>query len=202
MEPQPHQSATRTSAYPSREANSDNPITDRSREEIRKAQDEARAAARDVGQRIRDDAARACENGKHEVAEHLRAIGAMGHAAADRAEEDEHGPPPRYASTIADTLEDAADYVDRTDLAGLRRDASQLARDHPALVLGGLVLAGFVAGRVLTASSRRAEDDEDQTVGRSYDPDAEDARTRATVAAGISSPRTAPPAGDERTPTL
>ena len=72
------------------------------------------------------------------------------------------------AAGLTDTAADQLDRVSATlrqkDLSTMFAEASDLARSHPAIFLGGAVALGFVAGRFLRASSEReAGDDFDRS---------------------------------------
>lgn len=93
----------------------------------------------------------------------------------------------RRVSTLAETLRDtsgklrqrdetavasltgsAADQLDRVsrslrekDVGTMFAEASDLARSHPAIFLGGTVALGFIAGRFLRASGERIHEQDD-----------------------------------------
>lgn len=69
-------------------------------------------------------------------------------------------------TTAAGLTDSAADQLDRMsaslrqkDLSTMLSEASDLARSHPAIFLGGAVALGFIAGRFLRASGEREHDD-------------------------------------------
>lgn len=66
-----------------------------------------------------------------------------------------------FANQAADRIQGLADYVRSRDFNGLRADAEDFGRRHPALVLSGLLLAGFVVGSAIKAG-RSATQDTDQ----------------------------------------
>lgn len=53
------------------------------------------------------------------------------------------------ANIVADKLDNVASYLDRKDARGIGEDFGGLVRSNPALVMGGLLAAGFLAGRLL-----------------------------------------------------
>src|SRR6188768_1461801 len=82
-----------------------------------------------------------------------------------------------FANRAADRLESVADYVRTTDLARLKQDAAGIARRHPALVMGGLLVAGLILGSVVKASVeslRESERDDGEDFDEPY-PDGHDA---------------------------
>ncbi len=60
-----------------------------------------------------------------------------------------------FAHLAADRVQRVADYVRSCDYTGLRRDAEDFARRHPAAFFGGLFTLGLILGNVATASRRR-----------------------------------------------
>lgn len=58
----------------------------------------------------------------------------------------------------ADQLERVSASLRNKDLATMLSEASDLARSHPAIFLGGAVALGFVAGRFLHASGEEPHD--------------------------------------------
>ena len=74
------------------------------------------------------------------------------------------------AAGLTDTAADQLDRVSRAlrekDVGTMFAEASDLARSHPAIFLGGAVALGFLAGRFLRASGEhRHDDDNDGRVG-------------------------------------
>jgi hypothetical protein len=61
--------------------------------------------------------------------------------------------------TAADQLDRVSASLRNKDLSTMMSEASDLARSHPAIFLGGAVALGFVAGRFLRASSEEVQDD-------------------------------------------
>ena len=58
----------------------------------------------------------------------------------------------RLASTAADSVERLGSYLDRTDVNGLMRDLSSMARRNPTVVFGAALAAGVMVGRFLRSS--------------------------------------------------
>ena len=76
-----------------------------------------------------------------------------------------------FANRAADRLESVADYVRTTDLSRLKQDAAGIARRHPALVMGGLLVAGLILGSVAKASVeslRESEPDDGEDLEEPY----------------------------------
>jgi hypothetical protein len=61
----------------------------------------------------------------------------------------------------ADRLNQAAQYVRGRDFNGLREDAANFARRHPAVFFGGLFVAGLVIGNLAKATASRGGHEEE-----------------------------------------
>lgn len=123
--------------------------------------DAARERAKELGSRVRDEAMRAGEVGRKRVADRLRKLSDAAEDDRERAEDaDAEGSSAieRGAGSISAGLADAADYLERNDAGSITRDVAGVARRHPAVVVGGLALAGFALGRFLTARPERGEE--------------------------------------------
>ena len=124
---------------------------------------EAKGAAKDLGQSARDAGQKAASAATHE-AQH-QAEAARGRAADEvsdisvalrrAAEETREGSPQeRTFGMLAETLADAADAIRTKDLGEVTHDLSTFARRNPLAFLGGAALVGFAATRFAKASSR------------------------------------------------
>jgi hypothetical protein len=93
------------------------------------------------------------EEQKQSAAAH---IGRYGTALRDsaRSVEDEDPNVAYFANRAAERIERIADYIRSTDLTGLRHDAEDLARRHPALFMGGMFIAGIVLGGLVKTSAK------------------------------------------------
>jgi hypothetical protein len=125
--------------------------------------DSGPSSVRDTVQKVREATATTAGKAKAKVAE----IAGEGKSAAanrvagysDRlreaarsAEAAEDPNVAHFAAQAADRLEKVADYVRDADFARMREDATQTARRHPALFLGGMFVAGIVLGNLAKAS--------------------------------------------------
>ncbi len=61
-----------------------------------------------------------------------------------------------YGDTAADKIEQAAKYFERHDVEAIYHDVEQLARQNPAIFIGGAFALGFLAARFLKSSSSRS----------------------------------------------
>jgi hypothetical protein len=77
-----------------------------------------------------------------------------------------------FANQAADRIEAVADYIRDSDFSRLRQDAEGVARRHPALFMGGMLLAGLVLGNMAKASGqdlRNKDGDEDYSPGSDFE---------------------------------
>jgi hypothetical protein len=71
----------------------------------------------------------------------------------------------RAASAAADQIDRFSDAIRDKDLGGLGHDVSQFARRNPLAFAAGAATLGFVIGRLLKASSRDPDFDDDYASG-------------------------------------
>jgi ElaB/YqjD/DUF883 family membrane-anchored ribosome-binding protein len=123
--------------------------------------------AHQLGENVGEGAARATEAGKAKLSEQLdRQTSEAGsqarslattlrrssrQLAAERGES--HST--RLSNSLAERLEQAGAYLERTQGSQLLDDAEQFARQRPWVVAGAAAVAGLMASRLLKASSDR-----------------------------------------------
>lgn len=110
----------------------------------------------------------AANRGKEATADRLSDYGEQLRDTARFAREEEDPNIAHLANTAADRLQRAADYVRDADFTRLREDATEMARRHPGLFMGGMFLAGVVVGNLAKASVQSMRDD-----GQDYSVDAD-----------------------------
>lgn len=111
----------------------------------------AASAARDLAEDARETATATAEQGKQRAAGQLDRV-----ASALETSARQLGPDDVWLAEIvqrtAGQLKSASQHLHDQDLRGLAREASELARTHPAAFLGASVALGFVAARVAKAN--------------------------------------------------
>lgn len=119
---------------------------------------EAKRSAGNVLNQAKERASSMAQEQKQSAAQH---IGRYGSALRDSARSVEQEDPnvAYFANRAAEKIEKVADYMRSTDLDGLRRDAEDLARRHPALFMGGMLIAGIVVGGLVKASATTIRDE-------------------------------------------
>lgn len=85
----------------------------------------------------------------HQAAHALKAVKADGLA--------------EYVDAAAEKVEGVTDYLEERNLAQVLEDAGEVARQHPAVTIGSMFVAGFALARFLKASASREEDDGDDS---------------------------------------
>lgn len=116
-----------------------------------------KSAASGTATRAKEQAKQIAGEKKETAAERLGGYSSALHESARSLEERD----PNIAwftHRAADRLQGAADYVRTRDLAGLRDDAENVARRHPAVFFGGLFALGLILGNVVKAGRRTADD--------------------------------------------
>jgi hypothetical protein len=109
------------------------------------------AAASEAASKVKDSAEKIAAERKDMAAERVGAYSSAVHETAKSLEEQD----PNIAwltHRAADKLESVATYVRTRDFRGLRDDAANLARRHPAAFFGGMCVAGLVLGSVIRAA--------------------------------------------------
>jgi hypothetical protein len=119
----------------------------------RETKEKLKSATAETAARARDEAGRMAQQKKDDAAGRVAGYSSALHESAKSLEEED----PNIAwftHRAADRLQGVADYVRTRDFSGLRTDAENVARRHPAAFFGGLFVAGLVLGNVLKASGR------------------------------------------------
>lgn len=65
-----------------------------------------------------------------------------------------------HLQDLSGKLADVSEYLEKTDVKQLVRDAGKFTRKHPEIVLGGTVLLGFAVARFLKTSAHETWDDQ------------------------------------------
>ena len=135
---------------------------------VKQVASDAKRSAGNMLNQAKERASSMAQEQKQSAAQH---IGRYGSALRDSARSVEQEDPnvAYYANRAAESIERVADYVRSTDLAGLQRDAEDIARRHPALFMGGMLLAGIVVGGLVKASAATAREASLSEGGASFD---------------------------------
>lgn len=92
---------------------------------------------------------------RHRAAEQVSGLGRALHRVADDMGK-ENEVMGRYTQMAADRLDQAAEYLRRSDFDSLIEGAEEFARRQPYLFVGGMLAAGFLTARVLKSAGSGA----------------------------------------------
>ncbi|NJM81465.1 MAG: hypothetical protein HC844_02340 [Tabrizicola sp.] len=123
-------------------------MTEKAADVATNIKDVARSAANSAGEQAHHLATQAKDAASEKIAD---VAGALRNAASDMkggsvAE--------RTLGQIADGIADASESLQGKDIGQMIRSASDLARRNPVIFVGGAVLIGFAAARLLKASAQ------------------------------------------------
>lgn len=126
-------------------------LAEAARHEASEVGDAAASAGRELAEEARQVAATTAEQGKQRAAGQLDRL-----ASALQTSTRELGPDDAWLTDVvrrtAVKLKSASRHLHDQDLRGLAREASELARTHPATFLGASVALGFAAARLAKAN--------------------------------------------------
>lgn len=114
--------------------------------------------ARHAAEQAESLAAGTAEQGKQRTVEELSHLSAAARAAAQTLREQQDVRIAGYADGLADQIERVTSYLRDKRVQDMARDVRQMARNHPALVMGGLFVAGLALARFLKATDRQTQD--------------------------------------------
>jgi hypothetical protein len=152
----------------------------------RETASKVKSAAADTAARAKDQAQHVATEKKEAAANRIGSYGSAIHESARSLEEQD----PNIAwftHRAAERIENVANYVRTRDFAGLREDAENVARRHPAAFFGGMFIAGLVLGNIMKASRRNL--DEDESFANGGDPS--DWTEDSTASLGVELPTAA-----------
>ncbi len=89
---------------------------------------------------------------KDKTAERIVVLSDALHGAAQRFREQNQAAPARYADRAAEKVQMLSDYLRRKDAEQLINETEDFIRQHPGLVIGSALLAGFLTARFLKSS--------------------------------------------------
>lgn len=135
-----------------RSADSTREVGDVLRENVGELKEQAGETAAALTQALRARSQTLIDAQKTRAAVELTNLSAAMRRAADKLHVEKSESLARYADAAAERLEDVARYVDQNDLSDLAREAQEFARRRPALIAGGVFLAGLAFARFVKAA--------------------------------------------------
>src|SRR5687767_6623763 len=118
---------------------------------LRETARDAKSEVKDLAQQASQQAKQAAEQRKGTVAESISGVARALQSTATSLESEQQDFFARAAYDAATKLQGFSASIRDKDLAGIRRDAENLARTRPALFIGGCVAVGFALSRFLKA---------------------------------------------------
>ena len=115
--------------------------------------------------RVREQATSQLNTQKNKATDGLGTVASAVRQTTDRLRSDNHDTVARYAEQAADQIERLSDRIRDKDIGELLNDAQRLARQRPALFVGGAFAVGLLGARFMKSS---AESQNDYSTG--YEP--------------------------------
>ena len=112
--------------------------------------------------KLQDQAGAFAQERKTQLGERVHGYSSAVRRAADKLREEDDPNIAHYAETVADRLDQAADYVQASDIGTLLRDVETAARRRPEIFFGGMFIVGLALSRFLKASNQRDDIDADE----------------------------------------
>ncbi len=167
-------------------------LRDRVASNARSLAEQAREQVSGQAHHLRDRGQSLIDGQKGRAAEEVSHLSSAIRSAADRLREEQDETIARYADTIADQLDGAANYLRDRDLMGLFHDAQGFARRRPELVLGGMFVAGIAIARFLKVGASDSGRDRGVSMprGRNFAGDTYGARDEYGSHSGYRGPST------------
>ena len=118
---------------------------------------EVQERAAPIADRVRDQTTTQLSSQKDRASEAMTSVADAVRQTADRLRESEQANVAQYADMAAEQVERLSTHLRERDLNSLVREAEDIARRQPALVIGGAFVAGLLAARFLKSSNRQAQ---------------------------------------------
>ena len=149
--------------------NEDGPLTQVPNADRFEKESKAKRALNETKERIKEQGSEITSRAKEgvkskadsyvdETSSHVRNLENVARAAREQLDDDQPEYLKKGFDLAATKVGEIADYFEENDSAQIAKDTKKFVRQHPALVLGGLVLAGFLAGRFVKATELDEEE--------------------------------------------
>ncbi|MEA2711966.1 MAG: hypothetical protein QOF78_4567 [Phycisphaerales bacterium] len=122
------------------------------RENLGALREEVGERATNLTRNLRERGLSAIDEQKTRAAAEISSIGAAVRRAADKLHDQKSETLAHYIDTAAESIDSVARYVRKSDLNDLTREIEQFARRRPALIVGGMFIAGLAVGRFVKAA--------------------------------------------------
>lgn len=150
--------------------NDEGPLTEvPNRDRFDDTQSKAKRALNDTKEKIKEQGSEIKSRAKDgarsradlyvdETTSHVRNLENVARAAREQLDDDQPEYLKKGFDIAASKVGQIADYFEENDSVRIASDTKRFAREHPAIVLGGLALAGFLAGRFVKATEPEDEE--------------------------------------------
>jgi hypothetical protein len=122
---------------------------------VEQAQDKVQQTAKQATGAVRSAVTQRLDSTASQGAEQLQQVAQAFRSTAEQLRSQGNGGPAGTVESLAGRVESAANYLSETSADGLLRDAEHFGRRNPWVVIGGGLVAGLAASRLLKASSSR-----------------------------------------------
>lgn len=174
---------------------SDSGVTGQAQDKAKEVAGQAQEKAREAGEQVRGRVRDQVDQRSTQAGDQIRDGAGDVRSFAQQLREQGKDKPAEYAEQAADRVERVGDYLHESDGDRILRDVEDFGRRNPwAIVAGGIAL-GFVASRMLKASSNERYRGSSSVGTSPVRTQIEDANVRASAGNPTTSPGAAPAAG-------
>lgn len=135
-----------------------NESTEEGRQQSREVAQQGQQKASEYAQQGREQAKGQIATQKERASGELHGISQALQKTAEQLKEQDQEPIGRYADQASEQAEKFSNYLSERDAEQLLNEAKDLARNKPAIFLGGAVLVGVAAARFLKSSAGQREE--------------------------------------------
>jgi hypothetical protein len=128
-------------------------VKDEAQDSMNQVKDEARRETKKIANQAEDEARSMVHSRKEEAAHELENIADAFRQTGNNLREKDNAQLARYTDSMAEQVENIADYLHNNDINGFLSDAESFARRQPELFLGGAFTLGLLAARFFKSSS-------------------------------------------------
>lgn len=128
-------------------------VTEQVKQGTQAALQQTQQAAGQVTESAKQGAVSYADSQKSTATKTIRSMADALHETGTSLQHKDQAPFARYANSAGDQIEGFAEYLERTPVQDLVKDAEDFARQHTTLFLGGAVALGLAAARFIKASS-------------------------------------------------
>jgi len=132
--------------------------------------DQAQSAAGQVSEQAKQQASSQLESQKGRAVDSLVTVAQALRQTGQHLQQQDQSAVAGYVEQAAERVETVTNYLRGRDVPQLMADTQDFARRQPALFLTGAIALGFLGGRFLMSSGRRAAPQQSTSLARAYTP--------------------------------